>query len=108
MVFTKRLREGVRRGEITCSIRIWTGPHVKVGGRYRMDDGEIEIDSVELVERSEVTPQFARDSGFLGVADLLKVARHGKGENIYLIRFHYLHSLLEPPSQRENAGKKHR
>jgi hypothetical protein len=78
MVFTKRLREGVRRGEITCSIRIWTRPHVKVGGRYRMDDGEIEIDSVEPIERSEVTPQLARDSGFLGVADLLKVARRSQ------------------------------
>jgi uncharacterized protein YndB with AHSA1/START domain len=36
MLFTKRLRDGVRRGEITCSVRIWTYPHVKVGGRYRM------------------------------------------------------------------------
>ena len=37
MIFTKRLREGVRRGRITCSVRIWTHPHVKVGGRYPMD-----------------------------------------------------------------------
>jgi hypothetical protein len=93
MVFTKRLREGVRRGEITCSIRFWTSPHVKVGARYRMDEGEIRIDSVEQIESGEITPELARESGFLGVADLLKVARHGKGENIYLIRFHYLHSV---------------
>jgi hypothetical protein len=33
MEFTKRLREGVRRGDITCSVRIWMRPHVKVGGR---------------------------------------------------------------------------
>src|SRR6202166_1791526 len=90
MVFTKRLRDAVRRGEITSSVRIWTRPHVKVGGRYRMDEGEIQIDSVEPIELSEVTPQLARESGFLGVSDLLKVARHGKGENIYLIRFHYV------------------
>ena len=38
MVFTKRLREGVRRGRIRCSFRIWTHPHVKIGGRYPMDD----------------------------------------------------------------------
>ena len=42
MVFAKRLREGVVRGEITSSIRIWTSPHVKAGNRYRMGDGEIE------------------------------------------------------------------
>jgi hypothetical protein len=100
MVFTKRLREGVRRGEITCSVRIWTRPHVKAGGRYRMDDGEIEIDSVEPIGLRDITPELARESGFAGVADLLKIARHGKGENIYLIRFHYLHTVFEPPSDR--------
>ena len=93
MVFTKRLRERVRRGEITCSIRFWISPRVKVGARYRMDEGEIKIDSVEQIELADITPQLARESGFLGVADLLKVARHGKGENIYLIRFHYVHSV---------------
>jgi hypothetical protein len=31
-----------------------------------------------------------RESGFLGVLDMLKVAKHGKGENIYLVRFHYV------------------
>jgi hypothetical protein len=108
MVFTKRLREGVRRGEITCSIRIWHTPRVRVGARYRMDEGEIEIDSVEPIELSQVTPELARESGFLGLADLLKVARHGKGENIYLIRFHYLHSLLSPSVPRANAQEKRR
>ena len=90
MVFTRRLRDGVRRGEITCSVRIWTRPHVKVGGRYRMDEGEIEVDSIERIGLPDITPQLARESGFLGVVDLLKVANHGRGSNIYLVRFHYL------------------
>lgn len=90
MTFTKRLREGVRRGEITCSVRIWKRPHVKVGGRYKMEEGEIEIDSIEPIGYPDITPQLARESGFLGIVDLLKVAKHGSGENIYLIRFHYL------------------
>ena len=90
MVFTKRLRDGVRRGEITCSVRIWTCPHVKVGSRYRMDEGEIEVDSIEPIGFPDITPQLARESGFLGLIDLLKVAKHGKGENIYLVRFHYV------------------
>ena len=92
MVFTKRLREAVRQGKITCTVRIWTRPHVKVGARYPMEDGEIEIDSIEPVGFPEITPQLARESGFLGIVDLLKVAKHGKGENIYLVRFHYLRS----------------
>jgi hypothetical protein len=90
MMFTKRLRDGVRRGEITCSLRIWTRPHVKVGGRYKMDEGEIEVDSIEPVGLPDITPELARASGFLGVVDLLKVANHGRGSNIYLVRFHYL------------------
>ena len=90
MVFTKRLREGVREGRITCSVRIWTRPHVIVGNRYRMDEGEIEIDSITPIGLPDITPELARESGFLGVVDLLKVAKHGKGDRIYLIRFHYI------------------
>ena len=89
MTFTKRLREGVRRGEITCSVRVWTRPHVTVGKRYRMEEGEIEVDSITPIGFPDITSELARESGFLGVIDLLKVAKHGKGTNIYLIRFHY-------------------
>jgi len=90
MVFTKRLRERVRSGEITCSVRFWVHPHVTVGGRYKMGDGEIEVDSIEWIGLPDITPDLARESGFLGVLDLLKVAKHGKGENIYQVRFHYV------------------
>ena len=90
MVFTKRLREGVRRGFITCSIRIWKRPHVKVGGRYPMDDGEILIDSIEEISLQDVTHDLAVESGFESRADLLKVAKHGSGDTVYLIRFRYL------------------
>ena len=90
MTFTKRLREGVRCGQITCSVRIWMRPRVRVGARYRMDEGEIEVDSIETIGFPDITPELARASGFLGVLDLLKVAKHGKGENIYLVRFHYV------------------
>jgi len=103
MVFSKRLREGVRRGEITCSIRIWTRPHVKVGKRYRVEEGEIEVDSIKPIGFPDITPELARESGFLGVIDLLKVAKHGKGENIYLIRFHYVRPRVKRQSQRQRG-----
>ena len=90
MVFTKRLREGIRRGRIKCSIRVWTKPHVKVGGRYQMDQGQIVVDSIEPIEMDDITHDLARESGFGSVDDLLAIARHGKGDNVYLIRFHYL------------------
>ena len=90
MVFTKRLREGVRRGFVTCSVRIWKRPQVKVGGRYRMDEGEIVIDSIEPITMQDITHDLAVESGFQSRADLLTVAKHGSGENVYLIRFHYV------------------
>jgi hypothetical protein len=90
MVFTRRLREGVRRGRITCSIRIWTRLQVKVGGRYPMDDGHIVVDSIAPMKLREITRDLARESGFDSVKDLLGVAKHGQGRNAYLVRFHYL------------------
>ena len=90
MQFTKRLREGVRRGDITCSVRIWMRPHVKRGGSYPMEGGAIEVDSIEPIEISDITPALARESGFKSVVDLLKVAQHGSGSNVYLVRFHFV------------------
>lgn len=101
MQFTKRLREGVRTGRITCSVRIWQRPHVIVGNRYRMEEGEIEIDSITSIGLPDITPELARESGFLGVVDLLKIAKHGPGDRIYLIRFHYI-----PPRKVRAAAKK--
>jgi len=106
MMFTKRLREGVRRGEINSSVRIWMRPHVKVGNRYRMEEGEIEIDSIEPIGFPDITPHLARASGFLGVLDLLKVAQHGKGQNIYLVRFHYIPPKRAPKARRAKNRKK--
>jgi hypothetical protein len=90
MMFARHLREGVRRGRIRCSVRIWTRPHVKAGGHYRMDDGHIVVDSIAPISIDDVTHDLARESGFDSVNDLLLLARHGRGDQAYLIRFHYL------------------
>lgn len=90
MMFTKRLRDGVRHGRIRCSVRIWTRPHVKVGGRYPMDEGHIVVDLISLITIKDVTPELARESGFESVDDLLQIAKHGTGEKVYLVRFHYM------------------
>ena len=90
MLFAKRLREGIRRGRTRCTVRIWASARVTVGGRYKMDEGHVVVDSIEQIRRSQITRDLARESGFDSVADLLAVARHGRGRNVYLIRFHYL------------------
>ncbi len=90
MLFTKRLREGVRRGFITCSVRIWKSPHVKAGNRYRMEEGQIQVDSIEQITIRDITHELAAESGFLSVKDLLKVAKHGPGDKVFLVHFHYV------------------
>ena len=102
MVFTKRLREGVRRGRIKCTVRIWKRLQVKVGGRYPMDEGHIVVDSITSIERTDITDELARESGFNSAEDLLETASHGGGNNVYLIRFHYL-----PPGAWDVAPTSH-
>ncbi len=89
MQFTKRLHDPIMRGDVTCSVRIWQRPHVKVGGRYKIGPGELVVTAMRRIALSDITPKLARDSGFAGVVDLLKVAKHGPGENVYLIEFAY-------------------
>ena len=96
MQFTKRLREPVTRGEVTCSVRIWQRPHVKIGGRYPMGAGAIEVTSIKQIDLSDITSALARRSGFAGVVELLKIAKHGPGENIYLVEFVYVDAKKEP------------
>ena len=89
MMFTKQLREPVMRGEVTCSVRIWQKPRVKVGGRYALGPGAVHVTSLREITLADVTPDLARRSGFAGVVDLLKVAKHGPGERVYLVEFEY-------------------
>ena len=55
-----------------------------------MDDGHVVVDSIVAIEIGDITYDLARESGFASVDDLLQIARHGRGDNVYLIRFHYL------------------
>jgi hypothetical protein len=99
MMFAKHLRERIRRGRIRCTVRIWMQPRVKAGRRYRMDDGHVVVDSIEPIQLADITDDLARESGFDSVDDLLGIAKHGRGDQVFLIRFHYL-----PPGGWEVPG----
>ena len=55
-----------------------------------MEDGHIIVESIQRISLEDITGELARRSGFKGVVDLLKVAKHGSGTNIYLIEFQYV------------------
>jgi hypothetical protein len=67
-----------------------------------MDDGHIVVDSIEPIAVADITCDLVRESGFASLDDLMQIARHGSGENVYLIRFHYL-----PPGAWDTPGRKH-
>jgi hypothetical protein len=89
VVFAKQLQERICRGEITRTVRIWQRSHVKVGGRYRVGDGHVIVTAILPIELADITGSLARQCGFKGVVDLLKIAQHGPGRNVFLIDFRY-------------------
>ena len=74
---------------ITTTVRLWQRPHVKVGGRYALPPGEVVVTRILEVALADVTPELARASGFAGLVDLLKVAKHGPGRRVFVIDFRY-------------------
>lgn len=88
-MFSKRVRGRIMAGEITCSVRVWQSPRVRVGSHYRLGSGAIHVTAIREIGLEGVTPELARRSGFEGVVDLLRVAKHGPGEKVYLVEFDY-------------------
>jgi len=89
MLFQRRFHERIRSGEITCTVRIWQRPHAKLGGRYSLGGGAIVVDEVHEIGLDEITAALARRCGFTSLVDLLKTAKHGAGERVFVIDFHY-------------------
>jgi hypothetical protein len=74
-----------------------------------MDEGHIIVDSIAPVAITDVTDDLARESGFESVDDLLRIAKHGRGKNVYLIRFHYLPpGAWDGPRWKQQAGRQSR
>lgn len=92
MEFSPELRNDVLAGDITLSVRLWTRPRVKEGGRYRVGFGEIEVDAVELVPFAAITPEDVRRAGEPDRETLRRRAAHAGPIHddtlVYRIEFH--------------------
>ena len=92
MTFSRDLRDEVASGEITVSIRLWSRPRVKVGGRYPTAGVLIEIDSLEVLPFSAVTDDDVRASGETDREALRDRAAHSgpisDSTLVYRIEFH--------------------
>jgi hypothetical protein len=90
--FSSELRDDVASGDITVSIRLWSRPKVKVGGRYPVGPVRIEVDSIELVPFSSVTRADVRRSGEQDRESLRRRAAHAGPIDddtlVYRVEFH--------------------
>ncbi len=89
MMFSKPLCPRVMSGEITKSVRIWQTPRVRIGGRYPLGGGYVEVTRLIEIDRSDVTEALARETGFATLEDLIGVAQHGRGERVFLVEFEF-------------------
>jgi hypothetical protein len=90
--FSAELRRDVLAGDITVSYRLWRRPQVKVGGRYRVGPGWIEVDDVAVVPFGDITATDVRRSGEADREALRRRAAHaGPIEDdtpLYRVQFH--------------------
>ena len=91
-MFSRELRDGVARGRITVSVRLWTRPKVKVGGRYETAGVVIDIDSIELLPFGALTDEDVRRSGEADLESLRSRAAHAGPVTdktlVYRVEFH--------------------
>jgi hypothetical protein len=94
--FSRELRNDVLAGDIRLSVRLWTRPKVKPGGRYRVGLGEIEIDSIERLPFAAITAQDVRLAGEADREALRRRAAHAgpidEDTLVYRIEFHPVNS----------------
>ena len=92
MEFSRELRADVLSGAITVTFRLWSRPQVKVGGRYRIAGGQIEVDSIELVPFASIDMVDVRQSGEADLESLRRRAAHAgpihDSTLLYRIEFH--------------------
>jgi hypothetical protein len=54
-----------------------------------MPPGHIVVTGVTEMSLEDITSALARQSGFVGVVDLLRTAKHGPGRRVFLVEFRY-------------------
>jgi hypothetical protein len=83
LLFEKRFHEGLVRGDVTLTYRLWPTARVKPGGRYRCHPiGVLEVDAIERVTAAAISDSDARRAGFGGRAELLAYLEKRAGKKI--------------------------
>ena len=88
MLLNARELKGIAAGEISLVFRRWRRASVKAGTQQRTGIGVVAVDSVDVVEESNLTDTDARSAGHPDRATHLKaLIRYGDGD-IHRIQLH--------------------
>jgi hypothetical protein len=92
--FSPELRDGVARGEITVSVRLWQRPKVRAGGQYASHGCTIEVDAIELLPFSAISDEDVERSGEADREAMRRRTAHAGPVDddtlVYRIEFHTL------------------
>ncbi len=79
-------------GTITVSYRLWSRPKVKAGGVYKSGEVTIEVDDIELLPFSSITPDDFARTGEDDLESLRERAAHAGPIDddtlVYRVEFH--------------------
>jgi hypothetical protein len=99
--FEQRLRDGIHSGDIVLAFRRWKRSQVVTGHRYRTGIDMVEVESVDVVEPSEVDAAQAREAGYGSVGELLADLRGDPALPVYRVRLR----RLDAPDPRDELAR---
>lgn len=86
MIIRQAQLTGIATGTVTLAFRRWRSPTVKTGGTLRTSIGVLAIDSVEVIEESEISEACAIAAGSSSRQELVaELAKRAEGK-VYRIR----------------------
>src|SRR5687767_3598344 len=96
LLFQRRFHDGLVRGSITLTFRLWPTQRVKPGSKYRCHPiGVLEVDAVDRVRVKDISDSDAEQAGFSDHASLLDYLQNlseaplTKDSEVFRIALHF-------------------
>lgn len=88
MLFDRRSSDGIADGTVTATFRRWKRTQAVAGHRYRTRGGMIEVDSVDVIEVTEIDGSDAIRAGYPDARAAIDDLHGEEGAPVFRVRFH--------------------